>query len=172
MIPDQLHTSNLTLRPFSAEDGSAVYAYWKSDPGWERFNISVPSGFTESDADDFVSAMCGRDRSEQPNWAIVHDDRVVGVVSLNFEAGHGTGSIGYGIHADLRGRGLCVEAATAALDSAFATYPALNEIRAYTHKDNHPSVRVVKKMGFIEETGGNDDGRTFCLLRSAWKAPE
>jgi hypothetical protein len=42
MIPDRLETSTLSLRPFSIEDDVAVFEYWQSDPGWERYNASVP----------------------------------------------------------------------------------------------------------------------------------
>ena len=88
MIPVELQTANLLMRPFAPGDGAAVYAYWRSDPGWERFNTSVPSGFTEKDANDFVAEMCCRRRSDQPHWALVHDNIAVGVVSLTFEEGH------------------------------------------------------------------------------------
>jgi RimJ/RimL family protein N-acetyltransferase len=168
MIPDQLQTANLFMRPFVVGDESAVHAYWKSDPGWEKFNKSVPSGFTERDANDFVAEMSGRDRNEQPHWALLHSETVVGVISLSFEAGYRTASVGYGIHADLRGRGLCVEAVKKILDSAFSEYPELGEIRAHTDKANSASIRVLQKMGFLEASHAGDGGQTFCLLRSDW----
>ena len=135
MIPERLRTARLCMRPFVADDGAAVYAYWKSDPGWERFNESVRRGFSlDRMPASFVLEMSGRDRSSQPNWALVHDHSVVGVVSLSFAIDRTVASVGYGIHADLRGRGLCAEAVMKALDCAFSDYPELGEIRAFTHR--------------------------------------
>jgi len=167
------------MRPFSGRDGTAVYAYWKSDPGWEKYNASVPSGFTEQDASDFVEEMCARDRIKQPNWALVHDDIVVGVVSLSFDEDHRTALLGYGIHADLRGRGLVAEAVKRILDCAFAKYPKLYTIQASTDAKNIASIRVLKKLGFTEEyalgdkpeeNGASTLGGAYQLLRTEWRA--
>lgn len=168
-LPDQLQTARLFMRPFVAGDGPAVHTYWKSDPGWERFNDSVPSGFSESDANNFVAEISGRDRSEQPSWALVHSDKVVGVVSLSFDEGHRTATLGYGIHADLRGRGLCIEAVQKILDCAFSRISELDEIRARTDRENTASIRVLKKMGFSGDSSANDDGLSFCLLRADFR---
>ena len=167
MIPETLQTEHLTLRPFSSEDGSAVYAYWKSDPGWEKFNESVP-GFTESDASAFVAEMSHRDRGVQPNWAIVHDDGVVGVVSLNFDTGRKSASVGYGIHSRLRGRSLCVEAVEMVMACAFLEHPELDLINAFTDSRNSASIRVLKKLGFSECSNERESGSTFCITRSDW----
>jgi RimJ/RimL family protein N-acetyltransferase len=151
MIPDHLETTNLTLRPFTEEDADAVYSYWQSDAGWERFNASVPTLFTPNDAQIFVKDMLGRSREDQPNWGIVHQDSVVGVVSLSFEQDHKVAVIGYGIHGDLRGQGLSAEAAQTVIKSAFKTYPKLQRIRAHTDAENVGSIRVLKKLGFLHE---------------------
>ena len=158
-------------------DASAVLAYWKSDPGWERFNSSIPSKFTEKDAEDFVAEMCGRSREGLPNWAVVHKGQVVGVVSLTFEQDYRISVIGYGIHGDLRGRGLAVEAAQTVIDHAFANYSRLRKIRAHTDAENVASIRVLEKLGFSREgvlrsnqfvKGQFCDEAIFGLLREEW----
>jgi hypothetical protein len=68
MIPDQLETTNLTLRPFTEEDDGAVYSYWQSDSGWERFNASVLLLFTLNDAQLFVKDMVGRISRRSNLW--------------------------------------------------------------------------------------------------------
>ncbi|MEM8766091.1 MAG: GNAT family N-acetyltransferase [Pseudomonadota bacterium] len=168
MIPDKLQTANLSLRPFALSDGPAVYEYWKSDPGWEKFNASVPTGFTASDADAWVVEMICRDRQYQPSWAILHERGVVGVVSLSFENGRRSASLGYGIHADLRGRGLCGEAIDKVLECAFSEDLDL-QVYAHTDPGNSASIRVLKKMGFSEESAADDAGATFCLSRASWE---
>ncbi len=170
MIPDRLQTENLSLRPFVLSDAPAVYDYWKSDPGWERFNASVPAGFTHDDAVDFVVEMTGRERLRRPNWALEVDGGVVGVVSLNFEEDFRVATVGYGIHAGLRGRGLCQEAVEKVLDDAFSAYPELERIAALTDRENRASIRVLHKIGFSEEPGVESDGLSFSLARPVWEA--
>jgi RimJ/RimL family protein N-acetyltransferase len=147
MIPDNIKAGNLTLRPFEETDAAAVYAYWKSDPGWEKYNASVPSGFTQRDASDFIEEMRSRDRMNQPTWAVVHKRIVVGVVSLSLDEEFHSALLGYGIHAELRGRGLTAESVRRVLDAAFAEYPNLRTIKARTDARNLASIRVLEKLG-------------------------
>jgi RimJ/RimL family protein N-acetyltransferase len=121
MIPEHLDTENLALRPFTKNDAKAVFAYWNSDPGWERNNASVPLDYSLNDAQDFVTEMCARDRTQRPNWAIVHQDLVVGIVSLSLEQSDRIAVIGYGVHGDLRGRGFAAEATRAVIPLAQKT---------------------------------------------------
>jgi len=151
MIPDRLETSNLSLRPFSIEDDKAVFEYWQSDPGWERYNASVPPNFSLADAREFISEMLARNRHTSPSWAILHRGQVAGVVSITFEQGHRFAVIGYGVHGNLRGQGLSAQAASRIINEAFKRYPELKKIRAHTDAENAPSMRVLEKLGFIHE---------------------
>lgn len=178
MIARNLRTARLQLRPFSADDAVAVLAYWQSDAGWERFNASIPPDFTESDAAKFVAEMRERDRSNRPHWAIVHEGSVVGVVSLTFEQDRRVAVIGYGVHADIRGKGFAVEAASKVIGEAFAGYPELMRIRAHTDAKNSPSIRVLDKLCFEQEgilrrnqfvKGRFVDEAIYGLLRDDWR---
>ncbi len=166
MISDRFCTTNLQLRPFAEADGPAVFAYWESDPDWEKFNLSVPENFSAADARAFVADMAGRDRQRQPNWALVHEDHVVGIVSITFAEDFSAATIGYGIHADLRGRGLCVEAVQKVLSAAFREHSGLAEVFAHTDAANRASMRVLEKLGFSQDHAAAAAGVTFRLLRS------
>ena len=177
MIPHQLETARLILRPFKNSDSSSVFEYWQSDPAWERFNASVPENFGLPDAEEFIDMMLKRDRDVSPNWAIVHQGAVVGVVSLTFEQDHRIASIGYGIHSELRGRGVSVEGVSAVIGCAFKHYDDLRKIRALTSADNKPSHRVLQKLGFSHEGTLRQnqfvknrfvDEAIFGLLREEW----
>ena len=177
MIPDRLETSTLSLRPSFVEDAGAVFAYWQSDPGWERYNASVPSDFSMADAREFVRAMRARDRTTSPSWAILHQGRVVGIVSVKFEQGHRFAVIGYGVHGDFRGRGLSAEAASRIINESFERCPQLEKIRAHTDAKNAPSMRVLEKLGFLHEgtlrrnqfvKGRFVDEAIYGLLRKEW----
>jgi len=174
MLPEQIQTDRLLLRPFTLADVADVHEYWSSDSNWERFNASVPQDFTQEDAEQFVNEMIGRDRETQPSWAVLGESVVKGVVSLVFEQSHRIAVIGYGIHADLRGRGLSAEAARGVIAHAFEAYPHLNRIRAHTNSENIASQRVLEKLRFIKEgtlrenqfvKGQYQDEAIFGLLR-------
>lgn len=179
MIPDRLETTNLTLRPFSVEDDEPVFEYWRSDPGWERYNASVPPDFSLDDAREFVRQMRARSRTASPSWAILYQGRVAGVVSITFEQGYRFAVIGYGVHADLRGKGLSVEAVSKIINEAFKLYPDLKKIRAHTDAENAPSMRVLDKLGFLHEGTLRKNQYVKCnfvdeaiygLLREDWNA--
>ena len=167
MLSEQIQTDRLLLRPFTLADVSSVYTYWSSDSSWERFNASVPQNFTREDARQFVSEMIDRDREIQPNWAILSENVVKGVVSLAFEQGHRIAVIGYGIHANLRGRGLSAEAARGVIEQAFETYAQLNRIRAHTNSKNIASQRVLEKFCLLYTSPSPRDATLSRMPSSA-----
>ena len=177
MIPDQLETANLALRPFQPGDTDAVFAYWQSDASWAQFNASVPEDFEREDAENFVATMCQRDRAMAPNWAMLINDVVVGVVSLTFEQDCRLAVIGYGVHGELRGQGLSARAAAIVISAAFEHYAGLRKIRAHTDADNVASMRVLEKLGSSHEgtlrqnqfaKGRFVDEAVYGLLREEW----
>jgi RimJ/RimL family protein N-acetyltransferase len=179
MIPDRLETTNLSLRTFSIGDDAAVLECWRSDPGWERYNASVPANFSLADAGEFIRERLSRNRDISPSWAVVHQGRVVGVASITFDQDYRFAVLGYGVHGDLRGKGLSVEAASKIINEAFEHYPDLNRIRAHTDAENTSSMRVLEKLGFSHEgtlrenqfvKGKFVDEVIYGLLRKDWGA--
>ncbi len=177
MIRNEICTERLTLRPFNEGDAPAVADYWNSDPNWSRFNESVPLDHTIRDAQKFVAEMISRDREDQPSWAVLLEERVVGVVSLTFEQDHRISVIGYGIHGGLKGRDISAEASIAVLKYAFDCYPQLQKVRAHTDAKNTASIRVLEKLGFSQEgilrsnqyaKGEFIDETIYGLLRDEW----
>lgn len=179
MIPDRLDTADpdLSLRPFLSGDDNAVFEYWQSDPGWELYNASVPQNFSLVDAREFVRELCARNRNTSPNWAILHQGRVIGVVSITFEQDHRFAVIGFGIHGDFRGSGLSALAASRVISGAFRRYPELKRVRAHIDAENAPSARVLEKLGFSHEgtlrknqftKGRFVDEAVFGILRDEW----
>ncbi len=114
----------------------------------------------------------------QPNWAVILNGKVVGVVSLTFEQSHRIAVIGYGVHGAVRGQGLSGEASKAVVDAAFSSYPGLQKIRAHTNAKNVASMRVLEKLDFLREgilrsnqydKGEFIDEAIYGLLRSEWR---
>lgn len=158
MLPHRIATPRLTLRPFTPADADDVFQYWRSDPDWPRFNLSVPDEFTRDDARKFVEDVIARSFRDSPVWAIEVSGHAVGVVSLSFDLDFTNGQLGYGIHGDLRGKGLVVEAVEAVMDKAVETHPSLASFCALTDEKNVASHRVLEKLGFApvdDESGGS-----------------
>jgi RimJ/RimL family protein N-acetyltransferase len=81
-------------------------------------------------------------------WAVVErsSDSPAGTVLLKpLPNGEGEIEIGWHLHPDSWGRGLASEAAAALLARGFAG--GLEEIWAVTHLENHPSIRVCRRIG-------------------------
>jgi ribosomal-protein-alanine N-acetyltransferase len=121
---------------------------------------------------------------EQQMWAVTRkgDDTVIGLVSLQYRNQHGDqyhrrAEVGYGIARVIWEQGIGSEAVRAVLQYGFEQLK-LNRIYAGTIADNHGSVRLLEKLGFVREGTRRqhsleDDGRfhdsaMYGLIRSDW----
>ena len=76
------------------------------------------------------------------------DGRIVGRVAVNFDGpGERQAEIGYGVHPDSRGQGYGPEAVGRTLTHLFGDC-GLHRVVAITGVDNHPSRRLLEKLGF------------------------
>jgi ribosomal-protein-alanine N-acetyltransferase len=178
MMTQTIQAGHVTLRPFTAQDVDDVFDY-AADPEWSRYLIALPSSsYQRADAERFVASQGLLDWGSHPSWAIELEGRAVGGLSVRFSAEHRIGELGYAIARRVWGQGLAVEAARAALDVAFTTYPQLVRIRATTDARNARSLRVMEKLGMKREGRLRSD-RLFrgelvdeivCgLLRDEWR---
>lgn len=174
VLPETIRTERLELRPFSALDGPAIYAY-SHDPDWAKFQQTTPA--SEQEAEGLVRELLYRDRAQQPTWAITRSGRVIGIVGLAFDQEHRSAVLGYGIHKDYRGIGLTAEAVRAVLTHAFSRRDTLDRVTAGTNARNHRSIDLLEKLGFVHESTVRVkekdelvDGSSYELPRSDWSA--
>lgn len=76
--------------------------------------------------------------------------------------------LGWWVHPDLWGRGLATEAALAAREYCFAVI-GFDRLICMVHPDNHASLRVAEKVGFVYQDATEHDG--VPLLRHAQANP-
>ena len=150
MLPEQIETPRLTLRPWVFGDVDDVLAY-AQDEEWSRFLRILPFPYERSDAEEFVARQVLRDRRTHPNWALVFEDSVIGGVILRLHPEHRLGELGYSIARRVWGRGLATEAASAVIRAAFDAIEELNRIRAMADARNAASRRVLEKLGMTAE---------------------
>lgn len=157
----EIRTARLVLRSFRMTDVEDARAY-RDDPEFARFLPHIPQPFTRADAEAFVSRNMTESWETMPTFAVVLEDRVIGTVNFDVDPAIRSAMLGYAIARAHWGRGIAVEAATAAIDWAFAEY-ALAEIWASTDLAHVRSRRVMEKLGLTLDRG--DEREVVYRLR-------
>jgi [ribosomal protein S5]-alanine N-acetyltransferase len=176
-MPQVISTARLTLRRWQLSDAEDVLAY-AQDPEWSRYLHVLPTPYERRHAEEFVARQVLLNPVLNPSWAVVLDGAVVGGINLRLRPEHRLGDLGYSIARSHWNRGCTTEAAGAVVDTAFATYPDLNRIRAFADARNTASQRVMEKLGMTKEgtlrqnrveRGTFVDETWFGLLRHEWQ---
>lgn len=170
-----LPTSRLLLRPFLPWDAATVQALaGVQDVAVNTLN--VPHPYPDGAAEAWIE-------SHAQAWEVgrclilavtTEDDGVVGTVSMQVEADHQRGELGYWIGQPFWARGYATEAARAVLGFGFDEL-LLNRIQARHLTRNPASGRVLQKLGMrfegihrehVHVWGSFEDVAMFGLLRS------
>jgi RimJ/RimL family protein N-acetyltransferase len=176
MLPEEMATERLRLRPFTLEDVDEVMVYG-TDPEWAKY-LPVPQPYERRHAGEFLASQLLLDREVDCSWAIERAGIVIGGISIGFDFDNRVGELGYSIAPAHWGQGLATEAAGAIIDVAFEAYPELNRIRANADARNLASLRVMEKVGMVREgvllqnrwVRGEPVDEAWCgLLRSTWE---
>ena len=150
-IPE-LTTERLRLRAPSPRDAGALLAIL-GDPEVTRYH-NVPTLATLEDARALLERLEQRHAAgETIRWAIelVEPVEMIGTVGLlRFDVEHRHAEVGYEIARRWWGRGLAPEAAAAVTRYGFSVL-GLHRIEAGVLPGNDASVRVLQKLGFLEE---------------------
>jgi RimJ/RimL family protein N-acetyltransferase len=149
---DEIRTARLLLRRAVPADLPAVHAFMSS-PEAMRYWSTLPHE-TVAVTEAWFQAQFFSDDPARDEWIVEHDGRVVGNIGMWKQP-----EFGYILHPDVWGLGLGVEAATAFLAYAFATYP-IEAVTADVDPRNAASLKLLAKLGFVE-TGRAE--RTFHI---------
>ncbi|MGZ3776000.1 MAG: GNAT family N-acetyltransferase [Pseudobdellovibrionaceae bacterium] len=91
------------------------------------------------------------DIAENYFWVVRVDDKVAGHVTVqNINRMMLTAEIGYGISANLRGKGIGAYAVKQLAEMVFAQTP-IRKLIAFVHEDNIASRKLLKNVGFHQE---------------------
>ncbi len=138
-----LRTPRLVLRAPVLADFAAWAEIVCSDRG-----AHIGGPFSEDEAwDDFCRAIAVWMLRGHGLWTVtVGEGDVAGFVLVGFEPGDGEPELGFLFRAAYEGRGLALEAATAARDHAFDVL-GLPALASYVSPDNSRSVRLAARLG-------------------------
>jgi len=170
-IPD-LVTERLRLRAPLPGDAAAILALI-GDPEVTRY-INVVTIATLGEAHAVLERLDQRYAArDMIRWAIelVEHNEMIGTVGLlRFDFEHRHAELGYDLARRWWGRGITTEAAGAVIRYGFSVL-GLHRIEAGVLPENDASVRVLQKLGFLEEgayaKGRFHTFRWFSLLATA-----
>jgi ribosomal-protein-alanine N-acetyltransferase len=150
-IPE-LATERLRLRAPAPRDAPALLAIL-GDPEVTRYH-NVPTLATPADAQTLLERLEQRYAARETiRWAIelVERNEMIGTVGLlRFDFEQRRAEVGYEIARRWWGRGLAPEAAGAVVRYGFSVL-GLHRIEAGVLPGNDASVRVLQKLGFVDE---------------------
>jgi ribosomal-protein-alanine N-acetyltransferase len=150
-IPE-LATRRLRLRASRPGDAAALVTIL-GDPEVTRYH-NMPTLTTLAEAQAALEQLQQRYTARDTiRWAIelVEHGEMIGTVGLlRFDFAHRRAEVGYEIARRFWGRGLAPEAVAAVIGYGFSVL-GLHRIEAGVLPENHASVRVLQKLGFLEE---------------------
>ena len=160
---------DLTFRPLEPGDFADVHAYASLWPVVRQLG-----GWPWPPSEAFTRSRCKPyGKGDGFVWGVVRDGHVIGSVGIT------GGNLGYTFHPDAHGQGIGTQAARAAISHAFASDPALANLRATTWHDNLPSHRLLLSLGFRQWQTRFEHSRArglpvlarhYRLARSDWDA--
>ena len=173
----RIETERLILRPFSREDGEAVYEML-SDPETLRFEPYPPLSRGEAYAE-------AAERAENPDFLAVckKDDTLIGSVFFSPCAFEGA-ELAYLFDRRYWGNGYAYEACRARITEAFEKTDT-HRVLAMCDPENTRSVRLLERLGlrkeghfrknmyFYRDTDGNPiwrDTLFYAILKDEWTA--
>jgi RimJ/RimL family protein N-acetyltransferase len=155
----RIEADGCALRPVHEDDVPSISRAC-CDAEIARWLPHLPQPYGSDDARSFVAqAIEWRALGREMTFAIVadSDDELVGMAGVRLSDEPPT--VGYWMAPEARGRGLASAATRALTAWAFATFgPA--RIALHAEPENHASLRVAEKCGFVRVSGtikGADD---------------
>lgn len=149
----ELKTERLMLRHLRVDDATAFFSY-RSDPVANQFQGWIPK--EEHDALDFIKYRITNIPDTPDTWiqlAIIHlmDDKMIGDVGVYFLPDNDKEvKLGYTLDKDYQGHGYATEALRILIDHLMIRF-GKNRFIALISPDNEASIRLVKRLGFVEE---------------------
>jgi RimJ/RimL family protein N-acetyltransferase len=150
LLPEQIGTPRLHLRPPVPADAAAMLDGWCQDPVVCRF-MAWPPHRSVADTRAFVADCLAGWRTGMPLvWAITDRDADAPIGTIEARPAGTTVSLGYVLRRARWGAGLMAEAVTAVTGASLAL-PGIFRVQAVCDTENIPSARVLEKAGFTRE---------------------
>ncbi|MGG1661801.1 GNAT family N-acetyltransferase [Brevibacillus sp. NRS-1366] len=173
----QMTSERLLLRPMQLNDAPFLFGFWSDPMVTKHMNVS----FTDvSQAQQMIELLQGLfTENKAIRWTILlkHSNEVIGSCGFNYlDYENERAEIGYDLGYPYWGKGYAPEAIRALISFGFESL-RLNRVEAKVEPENLNSIKVLKKLRFVEEgklrqyeksKGEFVDLIMFSLLRTEW----
>jgi len=150
MLP-RLKTQRLCLGPFHQHDALIVQTL-AGEFDVARTTLNIPHPYPHGAAETWIAShlLAFLERKSLTLAIRLHDDQLIGAISLSIKEAHHHGELGYWIGKSFWGHGYCTEAARSVLQYGFESL-CLQRMFAYHMSLNPASGRVMQKIGMKHE---------------------
>lgn len=169
---------DVRLRPVRPQD-AALLKGWRDEASVRLFQplSELTQGQIRADIAGQRTGDLYRGRGEKFQWIVLVDGEPAGWITLvvsNWE--HGLAEVGYALSSEYQRRGIMPLALGRLLDDVFHR-TSLERIEARCAVENHPSQRVLERIGFHYEgrlrgyfklRGERVDNFLYAVLRQDW----
>lgn len=162
-----LYTNRLTIRPLSVDDWEGILAI-RSNPTINQYLDRQPCN-SKDEAIEFIQQV--QKNIAQSNacyWTItlIESQELVGTICLfAFSDDRSSCEIGYELLPTFHGKGIMAEAASEVINFGMNEIK-LSKIYAYTHVHNEASIRLLRRLFFIDTmTTDPSDQNMKCYVR-------
>ncbi|WP_090775132.1 GNAT family N-acetyltransferase [Shouchella lonarensis] len=165
-----LQTDRLSIRNFTYNDSVQLYEY----TSLSEVMTYIPEGvFTKEMAKEFVEKQSCPKQATKFAVFLKGQPRLIGHIDFFKCFGEHTYEIGWVFHPEFYGQGFATEAAQAFVNYVF-TYLKAHRIIATCQPENHPSYKIMEKIGMrregffkkcIPHEGGWWDEYFYAILR-------
>ena len=172
LVPIELRTDRLRLRPIAAPDREALHALW-TEPAVRRFlwddrviDLASVDGVIERSRASLAAEGFGLFALREPGRA-----GLLGAVGIFRLRPEGEPELLYSLATAWFGRGLATEASRAVIADAFERL-GFARVLARTDPPNLASIAVMKRLGMKYEGEGKEGGLptvSYTLAREDWQ---
>lgn len=173
----QLETKNLILRATNLSDAEAIFQVFANEDVTKYHDLEPPTSIEQ--VKGLIHRRSERFQSKQGiRWGIArkNDNVIIGSCGYRYKSPF-LGEIGYELAKAHWRQGIMTEALGAVIEFGFQAI-ALNRIEAMVMLENTASVKLLQKLGFLEEgilreygywKGQFHDLRIFSLLKKDYQ---
>lgn len=144
----EIQLSELDIVPESLSDAEDIYKYMGCDAEITKYTGWNPYQTVDSTIEKIKRDISSEDDSY--SWVIKKDGEFIGTIgAYDYNAEDSSIEIGYSISREHWGKGYAKSAVKAVVEF-LKSEPNISIIRAWSHKDNTASIRVLLGAGFAE----------------------
>ncbi|WP_109300254.1 GNAT family N-acetyltransferase [Aquimarina sp. AU474] len=165
----RFETKRLRLEQLKKSDSKAIQ-FLRSDAVVNAF-VKRPQTNSIDEAEQFITKINnGIKEQSWLFWAIRIKEKpnLVGTICLwNFSENRKVAEVGYDLHPDFHRKGIMNESLKCILEFGFRALK-LDQIEAYTHRDNKPSKKLLSKNNFSYVEGKVDPDNLDNIIFSIY----